>query len=53
MPGSMLDTQLNVLVQAMATYSSGHPGFDPTAPINSSAPNDPALQSAIAADWHH
>jgi Ca2+-binding RTX toxin-like protein len=48
--GNTLDTQLNQLVQAMATYSANNPGFDPTTAAQ--APNDPALQNAIATSWH-
>jgi hypothetical protein len=38
------------LVQAMATYSAGNPGFDPTSVAQ--APNDAGLQTTIAASWH-
>ena len=48
--GLRLDAQVGQLVQAMAAYSTGHPGFDPSAVAQ--APNDPALQGAIAAAWH-
>jgi serralysin len=48
--GLKLDAEVTQLVQAMATYSSGHPGFDPTAVAQ--APNDAALHAAIAASWH-
>ena len=48
--GLTLDTQLNQLVQAMATYSANSAGFDPTTATQ--APSDPTLQSAIAAAWH-
>ncbi|HMJ44156.1 MAG TPA: calcium-binding protein, partial [Pseudolabrys sp.] len=48
--GSILDTQIDQLVQAMATYSSNHAGFDPA--TTSQAPNDTSLQSTIAAAWH-
>jgi hypothetical protein len=34
----------------MAIYSTTNPAFDPTAV--SQAPNDAALQNAIAASWH-
>ncbi len=51
--GSMLDGQLNSLVAAMSTFAATHPGFDPTAGANSQAPNDPTLQAALAAAWHH
>ena len=43
------NNQVAQLVQAMATYSSSNPGFDPTAVAQ--APNDPTLQNAIAAHW--
>ncbi|WP_316232697.1 calcium-binding protein, partial [Bradyrhizobium sp. SZCCHNPS2010] len=49
--GSRLDVQVNQLVQAMATYSSNNSGFDPT--VVAQAPSDAALQSTIAAAWHH
>jgi hypothetical protein len=49
--GSELDNQIGQLVQAMATYSSNNSGFDPT--VTTQAPNDSALQAAIAAAWHH
>src|SRR5262249_47679442 len=48
--GNVLDSQLSQLVQAMATYSSNNPGFDPT--VATQAPNDSTLQAAIAAAWH-
>ena len=48
--GLKLDSQVTQLVQAMATYSAAHPGFDPTAVAQ--APNDAALHAAIAAAWH-
>jgi len=46
---TLLNNQVAQLVQAMATYSTNHPGFDPTAVAQ--APNDPTLQNAIAAHW--
>ncbi|MGZ5904289.1 MAG: Mbeg1-like protein [Reyranella sp.] len=48
--GLKLDAEVTHLVQAMATYSAGHPGFDPTNVAQ--APNDAALHAAIAASWH-
>ena len=48
--GLKLDTQVAQLVQAMATYSAANPGFNPVAAI--AAPNDPTLQTQIAASWH-
>jgi hypothetical protein len=35
----------------MATYAAANPGFNPATATQ--APNDPGLQSAIAAAWHH
>lgn len=49
--GLKLDGEVSQLVQAMATYSSGNPAFNPTAA--SQSPTDSALQGAIAAAWHH
>jgi len=48
--GLKLDAQVTQLVQAMASYSAAHPGFDPTAVAQT--PNDAALHAAIAASWH-
>jgi len=48
--GLKLDTELQQLVSAMATYSANHPGFDPTQA--SQMPNDPTLQSTLASAWH-
>ncbi len=48
--GSKIDTQLQQLVSAMASFTAGNPGFDPTA--SSAMPADPNLQAAIAAAWH-
>jgi len=48
--GLKLDSQVSQLVQAMATYSANNTGFSPA--VATQAPNDPALQSAIAASWH-
>jgi Ca2+-binding RTX toxin-like protein len=45
-----IDSQLNSLISAMATYSSNNPSFNPaTATV---MPNDNTLQTAIAAGWH-
>jgi hypothetical protein len=49
--GSVLDTQVNQLASAMATYSATNPGFDPMSATQ--MPTDPSLQIAIAASWHH
>jgi hypothetical protein len=51
--GNRLDGQLQPLVDAMAAFAASHPGFDPTDPAHPQAPADPALQSALAAAWHH
>jgi hypothetical protein len=49
--GATLDhSAVAQLVQAMATYSAGNPGFDPTSATQ--APNDTGLQTTIAASWH-
>ncbi len=50
--GLKIDSQVSQLVQAMATYSSNNPGFDPTSSAVSSVPNDSGLQSAVSASWH-
>jgi hypothetical protein len=49
--GVKLDGQVAQLVEAMATYAADNRGFDRTAVAH--APNDPTLQNAIAAAWHH
>jgi Ca2+-binding RTX toxin-like protein len=51
--GLEIDSQVSQLVQAMATYSADNHGFNPTSSSNTQAPNDPTLQAAIAAAWHH
>ena len=48
--GVKIDAGVSQLVQAMATYSSAHAGFDPTTATQ--APTDTGLQNAIAATWH-
>jgi len=48
--GLTLDTKVSQLVQAMATYQTAHPTFDPT--TATTMPTDTTLQNAIAADWH-
>jgi len=50
--GLKIDGQISQLAQAMATDSASHAGFDPTSSSIQAAPNDPALQSAIASAWH-
>ncbi|HEX4409019.1 MAG TPA: calcium-binding protein [Xanthobacteraceae bacterium] len=49
--GLKVDSQLQQLVGAMATYTSNNPGFDPTQA--SQMPTDSTLQNALAAAWHH
>ncbi len=48
--GWELDSGLTQLVQAMATYSTNNPAFNPTSA--SQAPANSTLQNAIAAAWH-
>jgi hypothetical protein len=51
--GLLLDTGLNQLVQAMATYQSKNPSFNPMSPSNTQLPTDSTLQAAVSAAWHH
>ena len=48
--GVEIDANVQQLVQAMAVYSTAHPGFDPTA--TSQMPSDAHLQTGVAASWH-
>jgi Ca2+-binding RTX toxin-like protein len=48
--GLKLDSQLDQLVSAMATYSADNLAFDPTTATQ--MPSETALQGAIAAAWH-
>ncbi len=48
--GLKLDSQVSQLVQAMATYSSAHAGFDPT--VATQMPADAGLQGVLATAWH-
>jgi Ca2+-binding RTX toxin-like protein len=48
--GLKLDSQLQQLVGAMATYTTNNPSFDPTQ--QSTMPTNQTLQTAIAAAWH-
>ena len=48
--GMKIDSGVSQLVQAMATFSSTHAGFDPTTATQ--APSDTALQNTIATSWH-
>jgi hypothetical protein len=50
--GMKLDSALNSLVQAMATFSADNTGFDPTSTANTTVPGDTTLQAALAAAWH-
>ncbi|MCS3761248.1 calcium-binding protein [Bradyrhizobium centrosematis] len=50
--GLKIDSQISQLVQAMATYSANHAGFDPANPTIQALPNDTMLQSAVTASWH-
>ncbi|SFK06880.1 calcium-binding protein, partial [Paraburkholderia megapolitana] len=47
-----LDSQVNQLIQAMATFSAAHSGFDITSPANP-AITDPTLLAAVSSAWHH
>ena len=49
--GLEIDGQVSQLVQAMATYSTNNPSFNPVTATQ--APNNSNLQGAIAAAWHH
>jgi Ca2+-binding RTX toxin-like protein len=49
---STLDTQINLLVQAMATYSGNNAGFDPTS-LSNPVVTDPTVLAAVNAAWHH
>jgi hypothetical protein len=49
--GLKLDSQLAQLVQAMASYGTANPGFNPT--TATAMPTDTTLQNTIAASWHH
>jgi hypothetical protein len=48
--GLTLDSQIGQLAAAMASYSAANPGFNPAQAAQ--MPNDPALQSVVAAAWH-
>jgi hypothetical protein len=48
--GLKLDSQLQQLVTAMATYSANNAGFNPTQVAQ--MPTDQTLQTAIAGAWH-
>jgi hypothetical protein len=48
--GSMIDSQLNQLVQAMATFGANNSAFNPT--TATAFPTDSTLQGVLAASWH-
>jgi len=48
--GLTVDSGLNSLISAMATFANDNPGFNPAAA--STMPTDTTLQTAIAAAWH-
>ncbi len=48
--GLEIDSQLDTLISAMATFSTNNPGFD--AATATAMPTDTTLQSAITAAWH-
>jgi len=50
--GLEIDSEISLLVQAMATYSANNSGFDPTNSSVHTLPSDTVLQSAVAAAWH-
>ncbi|MFM0158551.1 MULTISPECIES: beta strand repeat-containing protein [Paraburkholderia] len=47
-----LDTQINGLVQAMATFSANNTAFDPTSSSNPII-TDPTVLAEVNAAWHH
>ncbi len=49
--GLEIDSQLNQLVSAMATFQSNNPSFNPTTATQ--MPSDTTLQNTIATAWHH
>jgi len=49
--GMEIDSNLTQLLSAMATYQSGHAGFNPAA-AGTQMPTDAALQNTIASSWH-
>jgi hypothetical protein len=48
--GLQLDSQLNALISAMATFTADNPGFNPA--TTSTFPTAASLQSSLAAAWH-
>jgi hypothetical protein len=48
--GLKIDSQLQQLVNAMATYSIDNPGFNPIQ--TTQMPTDTTLQNALASAWH-
>jgi len=47
----LANVQVAQLIQAMASFSAGHPGFDPTAPANAVI-TDSTLLAAVNNAWH-
>lgn len=48
--GEQIDSSLNSLISAMATFANDNPAFDPATATG--MPTDTTLQTAIAAAWH-
>ncbi|SIT42325.1 Hemolysin-type calcium binding protein related domain (fragment) [Paraburkholderia ribeironis] len=48
----VLDTQINQLIQAMATFTANHPGFDPTSSANPTI-TDPTVLTLVSSTWHN
>lgn len=46
-----LDANLDILVQAMASFERSHPGFDPTLSQNA-AITDSTVLAVVASSWH-
>ncbi len=49
--GTEIDSQLNQLISAMAAFTNNNPNFNVASATQ--MPNDPGVQAAIAAAWHH
>jgi len=50
--GMEIDSSVNQLVSAMATFQANNSGYNPTA-SGTQMPPDSALQSSLASAWHH
>ncbi|MHB8283516.1 MAG: calcium-binding protein [Caulobacteraceae bacterium] len=48
--GLQVDTQLNALINAMATFTADNAGFNPAGSV--AMPMDQSLQASLAAAWH-